>query len=176
MLDPMERSRILNLFPHKKPKLQINEDETVNMKTADFKSDIVFVSNRLGLSISTVKLALERMERLGVIRIDETGEWIRSEAGHRTTDGIKDLSIRKNHLETGDMAKKAIEDAQYDLCDFTSLTLPLDPEDLTRAKEKIRNFQNEFFKEFNQGKKPKEVYRIALQLFPLTQIKSEKAS
>jgi uncharacterized protein (TIGR02147 family) len=126
------------------------------------------VVDRLGLSRAQAKKAVDTLIRLEVIKVSEDGTWVRSQNGHRTSDGIKNISIRKSHLETLDLARESIMNDVYEETDYTSLTFPLDVEDLPRAKEKIRKFQNELFEEFNTSKTPKDVYRIGVQLFPLT--------
>lgn len=199
-LDPMERTLLLKQFPEKKIKtppheaqekldyMKLTSDQfkmmsewyyfaiLAFMKTSHFKSDVDHVADRLGLSRTQISQALDTLVRLQVLNILPDGTWVRNPGGHRTSDGLRDVSIRKNHLETLELAKHSLNDQQYEVTDFTSLTLPLDIEDLPRAKEKIRAFQNELFLEFNTHKKPKEVYRLAVQLFPLTKITKPKAN
>ncbi len=139
------------------------------LKTKDFESTPAFISSRLGISLQTAERSLDRMLRLNVIQKDASGNLIQSTEGIRTTDDLKDISIQKNHLQTLELAKKSLEEKEINERDFTSLTLPLDREDLPEAKRMIREFQNSFYERFNTGKKPKDVFRIGVQLFPLTQ-------
>ena len=44
---------------------------------------------------------------------------------------------------------------------------PLSPNDLPKAKQMIRKFQDDMAAEFSKNSK-KEVYQICIQLFPLT--------
>ena len=190
LLDPMDKAIVLKSFSEKRVTSTESEDAThylklssdqfklmsewyyfgilAFMKTAHFKSDVDVVAERLGLTRAQVNQALERMIRLNVIQVEKDGTWVRGEAGHRTSDDIVDLSVVKSHLETLELAKTALQELKIDERDFTALTLPLDYEDLPEAKKMIRKFQNEFAEKFLKGKKPKEVFRIAVQVFPLS--------
>jgi uncharacterized protein (TIGR02147 family) len=198
LLDPMERALVLKKFPDRKVKaprtaveealdyLKLSADQfklmsewyyfaiLSLMKTADFKSDVDHVAVRLGLSRTQVQHAVETMIRLRIIELQPDGTWVRGQAGHRTTDGLRNLSIRKSHQETLELARESLTDEKFDQTDFSALTFPLDVEDLPAAKERIRKFQNELYETFNRDKKPREVYRLAVQLFPLTKIQTPR--
>lgn len=199
LLDPMERAQVLKKYPDSRvraPKTAVEESLDYLklsadqfklmgewyyfgilslMKTADFKSDVDHVADRLGLSRTQVQHAVESMIRLKVIELQPDGTWVRGQAGHRTSDGVRDLSVRKANLDTLELARENLTDEKYQQTDFSHLTFPLDLEDLPAAKARIRKFQNEMFEEFNRDKTPSEVYRLAVQLFPLTRIKTEGA-
>ena len=54
--------------------------------------------------------------------------------------------------------------------DFSSLTFPLDPKKLDQAKTLIRRFEDDLFALLDEESTPTEVYRLAIQLFPLTKM------
>ena len=190
MLDPMERSSVLKDYITAANQKRVSKDQLEYLKlsmdqfalmsewyyfailsmmqTRDFISTIEFVAERLGLSLSITEKAIERMIRLQVITISEDGTWIRSKGGHRTSDDLSNTSIQKNHFQTLELAKKALEEREVEERDFTSLTLPLDYQNLPEAKQMIRKFQNDLYERFNREEKPKDVFRISVQLFPLT--------
>lgn len=189
-LDPMERSSVLKDYVTTANRKKVSKEQIEYLKlsmdhfammsewyyfailsmmqTDGFESSVEFVAARLGLSTAVAEKAIERMTRLGVISINKDGTWARSKGGHRTTDDLTNTSIQKNHFQTLELAKKALEEKTVEERDFTSLTLPLDYEDLPEAKQMIRKFQNELYEKFNGEKKSKEVFRVAMQLFPLT--------
>jgi uncharacterized protein (TIGR02147 family) len=193
-LDPMERSNVMKDYITAANKKRVSKEQVEYLKlsmdqfammsewyyfailsmmqTRGFESSVEFVAERLGLSVPVVEKAIERMNRLGMITISEDGTWTRSKGGHRTTDDLANVSIQKNHFQTLELAKKALEEKAVEERDFTSLTLPLDYEDLPEAKQMIRKFQNDLFERFNGAKQSQEVFRVAMQLFPLTK-KSE---
>ena len=188
LLDPVERSQVLGEFPESKKTLRANPEVLHYLKlsmdqfkmmsewyyfailslmqTADFVADIAWVAQRLGLTKTTATQAVDRLCRLNVIKIEADGRWTRSSSGHRTTDDFANLSIQKAHTETLEMSLKALENRPVEERDFTSLTLPLDYEDLPEAKQMIRKFYDEFYQRFNNTKKPKETERTLRWSFP----------
>jgi hypothetical protein len=51
--------------------------------------------------------------------------------------------------------------------DFTAVTVAVNPKNLSTAKELIRKFQDELCDQLEAGRCT-EVYRLSVQLFPLT--------
>ena len=195
-LDPMQRAQVMkdyittankkNVSKEQIEYLKISMDQFAMMsewyyfailsmmQTQGFESSAAFVAERLGLPLSTAEKAIERMIRLGVVTVEKNGTWVRTQGGHRTTDDLTNISIQKNHFQTLELAKKALEERPVEERDYTSLTLPLDYQDLPEAKQMIRKFQNDLHQRFNRDHQPQEVFRIAMQLFPLTVTKNQK--
>lgn len=196
-LDPMERATVMKDYITAASKKKVSKDQIEYlklsmdqfalmsewyyfaiismMKTKGFESSVEFVAERLGLSVSITEKAIERMVRLNVISISENGTWITCRGGFRTTDDLTNTSVQKNHFQTLELAKKALEDRPVEERDFTSLTLPLDYQNLPEAKLMIRKFQSDLFERFNQDHQPQDVFRVAVQLFPLTVKMPDKA-
>jgi uncharacterized protein (TIGR02147 family) len=193
-LDPCERSELLECFP--KPRRQASTEEGPTLSylqlTADqfrvvaewhyfailnlielknFKSGIASIANRLGVSETKTKDAIERLKRLGMLAEDELGNFSRTQARYRTTDDIADISLQKSHHETLELAKESIIRDSVDRRDFTWVTFAMDKKKLPQAKTLIRKFQDDLIDLLDQNSEPDEVYRLSMQLFPLTQVK-----
>jgi len=140
------------------------------MKTCDFKSDIAWIANRLGLSHSVADEAMERLKRLEIVHEDAKGNLTRSEKGYCSPDGVPSAAIRLKHFELLQKARKAQDDLPVEERDLTSMTLVISPDQLPRAKEMIRKFQDELAAEL-ETRPQSEVYQLCVQLFPLTQVR-----
>jgi uncharacterized protein (TIGR02147 family) len=142
------------------------------LNTKGFKPLPAFISQRLGLPLKTVTEAWERLMRLG--HLEKSGaKIVRKYPRIETSDGLFDLSIRRAHLEDLKMIEKSLLENPIEIRDHTSLTLTVNKKDLTRAKELIRIFQDQFSEEIE--KTPgEEVYRLSISLFPLTVLSEEK--
>lgn len=193
-LDPQERAELFKLFPEKglrskesddssKPNyLRLSADQfrvigewyhfaiLTLMRTRDFKSDIAWIAERLGLSLTVVKTAIERLMRLDIIHQDHSGTMIRSKMRYRTSDDVSNASVRLAHNDYLENARKALDTLPVEERDFSSLMLTFSPEQLPRAKEIIRKFQDDFAAEMEAGASS-EVYQLYIQLFPLTQVR-----
>lgn len=192
-LDPQERSELFSYFPKRNRRKKINQSEDkvesnylqlsadqfhvigdwyhfailTLLDTEDFRSEPSWIAKRLNLSISTVETALDRLVRLEVLSRNENGDLQKSEIKYRTTDDISNISVKKAHKQYLEKAQDILNTLPVNERDFTSLMFPLNAEDLPRAKEMIRKFQDDLAAEFStKGKK--DVYQICMQLFPLT--------
>lgn len=191
-LDPQERAEFLdslstartweNQFPtklSKKTYTQLSVDQfrligdwyhfaiLTLMTCKDFKSDRSWISNRLGITKATLNAAIERLKRIGAIKESTKGWLTCSEPQYRTSDDIASASIKKAHQQYLEKARNALDNLPPEERDFTSLMLSFSPEQMVRAKERIRQFQDDFCAEFEATPQP-EVYQLCVQLFPLT--------
>ena len=137
------------------------------VRTGNFKPTASHLSVRLGIPVRTAKQSLERLLRVGLLRF-EGKKLVRQQIAIQTTDGIPNQAIRKAHLQTLDLAKKAMEEDPLITFDLSSLTFAFSLEDLKEAKVMIREFQDEFAERFSMRKDATEVYRLATQFFSLT--------
>lgn len=192
LINPQQRIEILSLFPIKRsytksedvvePTTKFLEIEASSfklmaewehfavlslIKTSDFKNDMNWIGERLGISKFRAQEVVERLLSLGFLKITPEGELIRTKSNIRSSDDTVNLSVRKAHEETLDLAKESLHRDSLQQRDFTSLTMAFDPDKMGIAKEMIRKFQNELSEVVGVGN-TKEVYRISVQFFPLT--------
>ena len=197
MLDPQERSELLGLFPAKRTyqKAGLKTDEVdptylqlsaaqyrvvgewqhfailTLMRTATFKSDPNWIAARLGISPAKVEQALARLISIGILERAADGTLTRIPQKFRTTDDVVDMSVRRSHEETLDLAKESLQENSIHERDFTHISLAVDPNKMSMAKELIRKFQDEFAK-LVESDTQTEVYRLSMQYFPLSKIKT----
>lgn len=139
------------------------------IKTRGFRGEPAWIARRLGIGQPEAQTAIERLKRLGLLVEREDGTLRRSAPQYRTTDDVADISLRKSHFQGLELARQSLEQDPIDRRDFTYLTLPMDPRLLGEAKERIRQFQDELDSYLeSRGGELTEVYRLAVQLFPLS--------
>ena len=63
----------------------------------------------------------------------------------------------------------------YDLREYNSITIPIDPKRIPDAKKKIAQFQRSLWEFMTQGE-ALELYQFNLQLFPLARAENAKAA
>lgn len=142
------------------------------METSNFKSDLHWMSQRLGKSKTKIKSALERLERLGLIAYKKKRYSVSSEVIH-STDEIPNSAIRQSHHESLEEAIVSLEKDLVSERDFTSQTMAIDPKNLPLAKKMIRQLRIDLENLMEKGEK-KEVYKLAIQLFPLTTLSRDE--
>jgi uncharacterized protein (TIGR02147 family) len=129
------------------------------------------ISTRLGISIRYTESALQRLERLSLIRKDSRGYSVSGEQ-YNSADEVSDISIKKHHIDGFELAKKALETLPLSQRDFYSITISANPDKLPEAKKLIRKFQ-EKLQSIMQTGNTSEVFRLCVQLFPLSKPEEE---
>jgi len=187
--DPQERAAVLGGFFEARKKntgivltpayLQLTVDQfqlisdwrafaVLNLvQTTDFKNSASWIARRLGLSVEEVKETLARLKRLEML-IEKDSKLSRATSKYRTTDDVSNSSLRQSHAQTLELANAALENEPVERRDFTWLTFPFDPSKMKDTKTLIRKFQDDLIELNEHGARPTEVYRLAVQLFPLT--------
>jgi uncharacterized protein (TIGR02147 family) len=199
MVDPQERADLLKLFPEKRK--YRNTEELKNsevdkyleieassfrmiaewehfallslVKTKNFKNDFDWIGERLGISKYRAQEVTERLISLGFLTQTPQGKLKRVQAKIRSSDDTVNLSVQKSHEENLELAKSSLYRDSIQDRDFTSITMAVNPEKMKLAKEMIRKFQDEL-SEVLEADNNKEVYRLSMQLFPLTKLNGSK--
>jgi DNA-binding transcriptional regulator YhcF (GntR family) len=136
-------------------------------ETDGFLGDLRSVASQLEISPVEARAALERLERLGFLRPKKKG-WELAAAEDRTTShDVSSAALREAHKKVLAESLEAIDAIAVELRDITSITMAIDPSKLGEAKEKIRNFRRSLSQFLESGKRT-EVYRVNVQLVPVT--------
>ena len=138
-----------------------------------FVADAEWVSKRLNVQKDKIESAVKRLSNMGLLEILEDGNWKDTQVDLATPDGFSFSYLRQFHKQLIEKSILALEEQSVDERDITSLLVSVDSEKLPEAKKRIRDFRNEFIKEFNGPHEKKDnVYCLGIQLFNLTSEKS----
>jgi uncharacterized protein (TIGR02147 family) len=193
LLDPQERSELFSQFRILRHRID-SEKETTEyrrlsaaqfkivaewehfavlslMRTKEFKSDSEWIAERLGLTHSRVRDVIQRLIEAGMVELSVDGDLKRVHSNYRTTDDIADLSLRRSHIQSLELAHRSLEQDAVSTRDHTWVMFAMDPKKLSMAKEKIRRFQDELAELVEAGDQT-EVYRLSMHFFPLTKVTS----
>ncbi|MEQ1723693.1 MAG: TIGR02147 family protein [Pseudobdellovibrio sp.] len=196
-LDPQEASTILNHFDQKmldvvrknpRPQksidfLQLSSDQfnlisewqhfaiLSLMETKGFKSDPIWIAKKLSLAQPVVNQAIERLLRLGFI-FKKNKKLITNKKALITSDNIPNQAVRKSHYVDLTLAEKALDACPVNERDFTAITIAANSKNLEKAKQMVRDFQDELTLCLEEGDK-NEVYKFTFYLYPLTSRKPE---
>lgn len=142
------------------------------IRTKDFQSDASWIADRLGITVSKARDTVNRLIDAGMVKMDGHGKLKRTIPKFRTTDDVADISLRRSHEQSLELAKRSLEqDAVLDR-DHTWVMFAMNPKKMSMAKEKIRRFQDELAELVESGDQT-EVYRLSMHLFPLTKLNKE---
>jgi uncharacterized protein (TIGR02147 family) len=198
LIDPQIRTELLSLFPEKKKKKMSEDQDQMGsryleieasqfkmisewehyavlslMNCKDFVDSPSWISQRLGISETRALDVLKRLLDLQLIKRNSEDKLVRVRTSIRSSDDTVNLSLRKSHEVTLDLAKESLNRDSVHERDFTYVTMAIDPRNMSEAKEMIRKFQDDLSDLLESGSRT-EVYRFSTQLFPLTKLNTKK--
>jgi uncharacterized protein (TIGR02147 family) len=136
-------------------------------ETKEFNDKPQWIASRLNITIPEAKVALKRLERLDLLKRNENKRLVWAGVQFKTSDDVINMSLRKSHYQNLELAKTSLDKDNIDSRDFSSMTMAIDPKKIPDAKEMIKNFRRTLCDFLESGEKL-EVYRICLQLFPIS--------
>lgn len=144
------------------------------MDMPDFKSDLLWLANRLNASPTQVQTIVDRLIRVNLIEWDGSG-WTKTQKNLETSTDIQSVALRLSHKESMLHAVEALDEVAIELRDITSITMAIDPAKLPQAKKMIRNFRRKMGAYLEEGTR-RQVYNLNIQLVPVTTLeKGERA-
>lgn len=145
------------------------------IETQDFKSDVAWISKRLNRNPIEIRAALERLVRLNLVSKENSKIQLVHGKGIASPSDIASKAIRKAHKKNLEHAIECLETTTVYERDYSTMTIAIDPERLETAKEMMRVFRRTLTAYLENGEK-KEVYRLNMNLIPVTRKQKEKRS
>jgi uncharacterized protein (TIGR02147 family) len=141
-----------------------------------FKSDTKWVSKALGITVSEVNIAIERLQRLGFLRIDNKGRW-HDESGNITTVGnaFTTNAFKKMQRQILEKALLALEEVSLENRSQSSITLAVDSRMLPKIEEQIKVFRRKLVKNIESNGNYNQVFNLSISFYPITNIKIKES-
>ncbi|NCN28169.1 TIGR02147 family protein [bacterium] len=138
--------------------------------TRGFKDDPGWIASKLGIKRTEARVAVERLQKMGLIEKDHFGRSVVAKNTTNTHQPLGSTARRKNQMQILDLSKESIEKVSLEVRDHSSITMAIDTRDLPVAKEMIKDFRRQLMarlqapsKNFNQ------VYQLHIGFFPLSE-------
>lgn len=143
----------------------------------NFKPDIKWISTKLGITSNKCRTAIERLQRLELLDIQDT-RW-KDCSRNNTTNITNDLSsaaLRRLQLKILELSQEALTKLPRTQRDHTSLVIAMQTSDLAEVKKRIKDFRYELVNYIERKKaKPDAVFQFAFSVFPLTKDKTKRS-
>ena len=136
-------------------------------ETKDFQSSEAWIAERLGIDEELTSNAIKNLLRLEMLQKDDNGQLRSTNKQFEFITSIPSIALRKANGQNLELALKALEKVPLTLRDFTAITLCFDPARIEDGRKMIKNFRRQFNRVMEAGHK-KEVYKLCIQLFPLS--------
>lgn len=124
-------------------------------------------SKKLKLNKTTIKAALERLQKIGWIK-SKNGKFTASHEQSETAYDVSSNSHKKFHDEMLKRAEHSLFYNDVNEREFLNMTLAFSTKQMIEAKASIRQFQKDFAEKYYSAEKSKDsVYQLSIQLFRL---------
>lgn len=143
------------------------------LELKDFQYDYDYIANRLGkgLTKELVKIAIERLIRLGLVEEAKLRKILRRTNGNIVVDkNIPSEIIRNHHAQFLDLAKASITNQSFEERDIRGSTLAIRKEDFKTIQEILRKAHSDIIA-LSCDKNGNDVYHFSTQFFKLTENK-----
>jgi uncharacterized protein (TIGR02147 family) len=147
------------------------------IRVRNFKGDAQWIAKALGITKSEVNIAIERLERVGLLEITKNGRWVDCSAnGHATNINGTFTSAASKKLQKQVLEKsiQALMEIPIEKRNHTSATFAMSPKDLPMAIEKIKKFRRKLGMQLESNPKPTQVYQLGISLYPITNIEENE--
>ena len=142
------------------------------MHVKNFRTDVKWIAKRLNISVSETKGAIDRLIRLGYIKVNQDGKWQDLTSGYTTsaTNSSQTTVAKKNHQkEIFSKALNAIDEYSIDQRSHSGVTLAVDTKNIDKVRELVKKFRQELLTYLEQSNsEANEVYQLCVAFFPLT--------
>lgn len=139
------------------------------LEIKDFKGQERAISERLNIPFGIVSECLNRLEKLGLIKkCDQI--WQLTGKNMATPSQVPSAALRKGHRQFIEKALQSLEADPVGVRDISGITMAISKARLAEAKVMIQDFRRRLSTYMEDGKRD-AVYRLNIQLFPLSQEK-----
>jgi len=180
-LTPLQQERIFQSLSGIRPDFQDNVSlETIEkvaswqsyailslIKTKDFKTELRWISARLGIAMQEAKSSVEALKAVGLLMITAKG-WKRSQEGLRYNNLVTTAISQSFQRQLLAKAVQSMENDPMAARDLTSMTFAMSPGKMKEAKEEIRKFRLKMAEIFEEPGTSTDVYNLTVQFVPVT--------
>jgi uncharacterized protein (TIGR02147 family) len=142
----------------------------VLVDTEGFKSDPAAIARSLGITVPEAQIALERLVRLGLLKVHNGVHKRVSGFVTNFEPGMTSQALKSLQKQVISMALEAVDNVPQEDKDITSITMAIDPTKLPEARKRIARFRRELCAFLEDGKRTR-VYHLGLQLYPVSNLK-----
>lgn len=137
------------------------------MELRDCEHSPEWFAKKLNIKKIIVKNALERLEKIGWIKL-QNGSYCANFEANESPNDLPSDAIKKFHDDMLKKAEAALFTDDINHREFQNMTLAFSLAQMQEAKEAIRSFQKEFAKKFYPDTQERDsVYQLSVQLFRL---------
>lgn len=128
------------------------------------------------IPVAKVHQSLELLQRIGMLSRNEQGHWIQNDRVISTGQNVQSLAVRGLHRKMADLGVRSLDEVSRTERDISGLTLGLTQEAFDRILHELAEFRTRILAIASEDSAMDRVYRLNLQLFPLSNAPTSRES
>ncbi|AFY01090.1 TIGR02147 family protein [Bdellovibrio bacteriovorus] len=140
------------------------------LKLKSFQPDVQWVAVVMGIPVSQAQECIDRLQAVGLLRIENDGTWIDISDGF-TTDILSDVAASEAHRRFQKAvllrSVQALQDLSLGHRDQSSILVATDSRKLHEAKQMIKAFRRKLGLFLSESETKDQVFQLSLSLYPL---------
>jgi uncharacterized protein (TIGR02147 family) len=146
------------------------------IKVKNFEPESSWIAQALNITVSEANIAIERLLRLGLLEMNESGFLVDTSSGFSSniSSDLTSSASRQLQKQILEQAIEALETVPLKQRNQTSMTMAIDPALIPEAIKKIALFRRELCEYLESQGSAKEVYQMSVSLFPITKLSQKE--
>lgn len=132
----------------------------------DFKPDEKWISEALGLPLSTVEAALQRLENLKILKRTKKGKWLVKPEGFMVGGEVPSSAVRKYHRQLIEKGLVSLLNDPMEKREINSMIVAIPSQRMDEFRQAMGQFIEQFWDRIKDDEKD-DLYGLSLQLFPV---------
>jgi len=135
-----------------------------------------WIAKALDIKTVEVEAAIERLERVGLLKIHANGQWEDLSRGFSTSIGPDMVSAAHRRLQEQFLKKAgdSLAHVPIEHRDHSTMTMAINLSRLPEARERIKKFRRSLARFLAEGDDLDEVFNLNVALFPITNLNERK--
>jgi len=137
-------------------------------ETKGYQSNIPWIAKKLSISEYRTKVCIDNLLHANLLEL-KNKIYKCTTSGVKTTTDISSNALKKGRKQDLIIAEKAIDEVDVSLRDMSTIVFTLNKKLIPEIKDDIKKFRRKLAKK-SESIPGEEVYKLSVQLFPLTNI------
>lgn len=137
------------------------------VETKGFRAEPAWIAKRLRIDVRDAADAMERLQKLDLLRRDADGTWTAPKEFLAGPDGVPSDAVRAFHREILSRALRALDGEGIETRSVSTAMLPFDRRQMPQARALIREFRRGFEKKLPPSDTKDAVYALSVQFVRL---------
>lgn len=140
------------------------------MKHEEFKPQMDWVAGQLAQPVEVIEMVVHRLQRIGILKIDDLGNWQDMSEGYSTHvlgENLTSNAHRNYQAQVLELSKQALYRTDIHKRDHSTIVVATSPGKIQEAKLRIKQFRRQLAEFLENTESKNTIYHLSIGLFPV---------